>query len=254
MTAKSAKSKAAAGKTAPTKTKPLPGKARKAAKAKSPRGDKPAAPVRAEKVEKKETAKKSLPAKRAPKSSAAVRKPQGKTAAPSRALHPKKLDEFREQLLLRHRELMQAYTSAKGDSRSRQDDGTEDYIDYAVSSYDREFLLSLTEMEQRELMLVEDALRRLERGEFGNCMQCGKQIPAKRLEVQPWARYCVSCQELEDRGLLERSELDADEDETEKPVLTEDEEPALGQEVEFHGELEVDEDASEENDEENLGL
>ena len=43
--------------------------------------------------------------------------------------------------------------------RERQADGTEDYIDYAVSSYDRDFTLSLTELERRQMLLVEDALR-----------------------------------------------------------------------------------------------
>ena len=35
-----------------------------------------------------------------------------------------------------------------------------------------------------------------------SCANCGKAIHAKRLEVAPWARYCVPCQELEEQGLL----------------------------------------------------
>jgi DnaK suppressor protein len=100
-------------------------------------------------------------------------------------------------------ELLQAYINAKGDSRSRESDGTEDYIDYAVSSYDREFLLSLTELEQHRLTLVDEALKRIERGGFGRCTQCERPIPTKRLEVQPWARYCLRCQELADSGLAD---------------------------------------------------
>ena len=37
----------------------------------------------------------------------------------------------------------------------------------------------------------------------GNCLQCGQEIPEKRLEVEPWARHCIRCQEYEEQGLLE---------------------------------------------------
>ena len=70
-----------------------------------------------------------------------------------------------------------------------------------MSSYDREFLLSLTELEKSQLSLVEEALKRIDQGKFGQCLQCGKPIPGKRLEVQPWASYCIRCQELVDQGL-----------------------------------------------------
>ncbi len=130
---------------------------------------------------------------------------------------PLDLRRFRRRLRERQSELLQAYISTKVDSRSREIDGTEDYIDYAVSSYDREFLLSLTELEQNQLALVEAALKRLDAKEFGFCTQCERAIPAKRLEVQPWARYCLRCQELADQGLAGDDDFPSDEDE-EEPV------------------------------------
>jgi DnaK suppressor protein len=127
---------------------------------------------------------------------------RGRASGPGETLQ---LDRFRQLLREKQKELFQSYASAKGDSRSREADGTEDYIDYAVSSYDREFLLSLTEMEKNQLRLVEEALQRIDRGEYGRCSQCDRPIPPKRLEVQPWARYCVQCQELEEQGLMRES-------------------------------------------------
>ena len=48
---------------------------------------------------------------------------------------------------------------------------------------------------------IRSALDRISDGTFGVCEDCGERIPAKRLEVLPWARYCVSCQEsLENRA------------------------------------------------------
>jgi DnaK suppressor protein len=52
------------------------------------------------------------------------------------------------------------------------------------------------EMVRREtirLQEVENALRRIERGEYGICTKCGEDISAPRLRVRPEARLCVGC-------------------------------------------------------------
>jgi DnaK suppressor protein len=150
-------------------------------------------------------------ARPAPKAPPPKAKAQRAPAAPAprRVARPprdaawrRRMARFREVLVGRHQALQEAYRTGKGSTRETTSDGTEDYIDYAVSSYDRDFMLSLTEMEQRQMVLIEEALRRLDRGEFGRCQQCGQDIPEKRLEVEPWARHCVRCQELEEQGLL----------------------------------------------------
>lgn len=40
---------------------------------------------------------------------------------------------------------------------------------------------------------VDEALLRHEKGGFGTCCQCGKEIPKERLEAVPHTRYCVTC-------------------------------------------------------------
>ena len=60
-------------------------------------------------------------------------------------------------------------------------------------------------MNGRKLNLIDAALERLDRGDFGECRECGEDIPRKRLNVIPWAAHCVACQERFER---ERS-LDA---------------------------------------------
>ena len=48
-----------------------------------------------------------------------------------------------------------------------------------------------------ELEWIEQALTRLcnEPEEFGECRGCGNEIPRRRLEVMPWALFCVACEE-----------------------------------------------------------
>ena len=44
------------------------------------------------------------------------------------------------------------------------------------------------------------------------CTQCERPIPTKRLEVQPWAQYCLRCQELAEQGLIGDDASDEEED------------------------------------------
>lgn len=136
--------------------------------------------------------------------------------ARQRAAERRFLKESKSRLIARRAALVEAYHSAKGNTKASTAGGTEDYIDYAVSSYERDFSLSLTELERKQLLLVEEALGRIRRGEYGRCLNCGVAIPQRRLEVEAWARYCISCQELDDQGLLEDPvfETESEEDAT----------------------------------------
>jgi DnaK suppressor protein len=53
------------------------------------------------------------------------------------------------------------------------------------------------------LTLIDEALMRLDDEEYGPCQNCENLINPKRLAAIPWARYCLSCQELLEQGLLE---------------------------------------------------
>jgi DnaK suppressor protein len=66
----------------------------------------------------------------------------------------------------------------------------------------RNFLLSEMSRLGRKLQLVEDALKRVEEGTYGQCSECGRSIESRRISAVPWAHLCVKCQEqAEMRGL-----------------------------------------------------
>jgi len=201
-TKKKAAKKSAPKKTAVTRTKA-------AAKKTTPK------PVPAKKAKKQVVKKVTVEKKTAKKAPArqAMSPEAQKAARSARAAKSRKTKRFRKMLIERYDDLLRAYNSSKGNTRTAASDGTEDYIDYAVSSYDRDFSLSLTEMERGQIRLVEEALKRIDRRQFGPCLQCGQEIPEKRLEVEPWARHCIRCQELEEQGLLEASDFDRDDEE-----------------------------------------
>jgi len=52
-----------------------------------------------------------------------------------------------------------------------------------------------------ELAQVELALKRLDAGTYGNCLDCNEPIPLERLRVQPSAQRCAVCQLGHERAL-----------------------------------------------------
>jgi DnaK suppressor protein len=117
-------------------------------------------------------------------------------------LSKKRCKEFEELMLAKRRELIEEYNKKRNVGREKAEDGTEDYVDYAVHSYTKEFLLSLNDIERKVLRLIEEALARVESGTYGLCQECFKPISEKRLEAVPWARHCLECQELEEESLI----------------------------------------------------
>ena len=69
-----------------------------------------------------------------------------------------------------------------------------DTIDEAVDDEHHDVCSQLATAETRELNEVENALRRLKLGTFGECESCNEAIPLARLQVLPYATRCVKCQ------------------------------------------------------------
>src|SRR3970040_2386652 len=117
------------------------------------------------------------------------------------AITKKQSDGYRKLLLARKHELAEAYNKNKTYGRLTEDEGTQDLADKASNAYTKEFLYSLSNTDREVLQQVDEALHRLNRGTFGICIECGKELNRKRLEAVPWARHCLPCQEKTEKGL-----------------------------------------------------
>ncbi len=53
---------------------------------------------------------------------------------------------------------------------------------------------AIIEVAQQQLRQVREALRRLDAGEYGRCVDCGVELPADRLDAKPEAARCMTCQ------------------------------------------------------------
>jgi DnaK suppressor protein len=110
-----------------------------------------------------------------------------------------------EQMLLQKREQVMAGLGIKFDTIAKMGRVAEE--DQAQMSHDEFVSLHLNSLDYVQLRLIEEALDRIHSGDYGTCLACEEQIPAKRLNALPWARYCVSCQEevgvLQERNVFE---------------------------------------------------
>jgi DnaK suppressor protein len=110
------------------------------------------------------------------------------------------LDEIKDRLIAERENLL---NKLKENDLSIDDSETPDPVDLAVRNYSKNVMLAVSENESRQLILINEALERIEDEEYGSCQNCEKEINPKRLDAIPWARYCLNCQELVEQGLLE---------------------------------------------------
>ena len=118
----------------------------------------------------------------------------------------KKLKYYEQKLLERRAALTGIVERTETYGREADTDLTQDPADKASNAYTKELLFSQSTNDRFILTLIEEALQRIEDAEYGNCVNCGKEVQPKRLEAVPWARHCITCQDLQERGLLDDNE------------------------------------------------
>jgi RNA polymerase-binding protein DksA len=108
----------------------------------------------------------------------------------------RELEEFRDALLAKRRELLgdvrsmetEALRSAQGSNLSNL---PMHMADMGTDNYEQEFTLGLVEKDRQMLREINRALAKLIDGTYGICEGTGKPISKVRLEAQPWARYSI---------------------------------------------------------------
>ncbi|MBP8533064.1 TraR/DksA C4-type zinc finger protein [Streptomyces sp. MK37H] len=61
------------------------------------------------------------------------------------------------------------------------------------TAFERAHTAALLAQARHHLTALDEALERLDRGDYGRCDVCGEPIPAERLEARPTATTCVRC-------------------------------------------------------------
>src|SRR5437763_16243231 len=105
-----------------------------------------------------------------------------------------RLEHFRKLLLEQlgpHNENVRDDQAAALDS---VDDSVKDSVDMSLQDVNQELALRLGERESQAVAEIDEALRRIDEGTYGQCERCGKPIDERRLEAMPTARFDAQCQ------------------------------------------------------------
>ena len=114
----------------------------------------------------------------------------------------KRLDYYKKKLLVRRDELLRTIARTEEEGRTADEDPTVDLGDKAANSYTKEFLFGMTNTDRSMLAQIDEALKRIQKNEYGQCANCQEEMLPKRLEAVPWAKHCIACQEKKEQGLL----------------------------------------------------
>ena len=200
-----AKKPAPPPKKAPAK-KPVPAKkapAKKPVPAPKPAKKTPAKkPVPAPKPVKKAPAKKPVPAPK-PVKKAPVKKPVPAPKPGKPHLTKAELAELRAVMLEERAKFAVRTDSLKSQSLTRPDEENPEEAGTDQITIVTE--LRKADTGSARMNQIDEALRAIERGDYGLCQNCGAQIPIARLRAMPDAKYCVPCQEELERDDAGRS-------------------------------------------------
>lgn len=108
---------------------------------------------------------------------------------------PKKIspDGVYRRILLEKRNSVLTGLGAKAQALAHGDRISDE--DQAQHSLQEAVSLRLNGFEYMQLRQIQEALDRLQLGEYGICLSCDCEIAPKRLKALPWAKYCVACQD-----------------------------------------------------------
>ena len=105
--------------------------------------------------------------------------------------------EYHKALLDKRRELLERVTAIARDSQTPGDPDSEEQ---ALELENEEVLSALDDEARQTLQLIDQALGRIEREEYGICLSCGNPIAPERLKAVPYAALCINCAGSQESG------------------------------------------------------
>jgi len=117
------------------------------------------------------------------------------------------LEKYEKLLLKKREEINQNLQTRKDLSGATSKDASGDLSSYSyhmadqgTDAMEREKAFMISSKSGRLLYHIDEALRRIRKGTYGNCQSCGKQIQKARLEAVPHARLCIECKSKEEES------------------------------------------------------
>ena len=113
-------------------------------------------------------------------------------------MNKKEMAQFKKLLTQKRTEILNKVNAQKErDADSEVIVGDE--IDTASQNSEKEMYFELAANDKITLNDINDALAKIEKGTYGKCECCGREIPMERIKAISWVRYCIQCQEEAER-------------------------------------------------------
>jgi DnaK suppressor protein len=106
-----------------------------------------------------------------------------------------KISVYRKILEQKANEVRRSMSAQKAEQLVSRLDVPSDEGDLSQQHHEEWIFLNRNTIDMRHLREINDAIRRIETGHYGVCLECEEPISPKRLDAVPWAKYCVVCQE-----------------------------------------------------------
>jgi RNA polymerase-binding transcription factor len=119
----------------------------------------------------------------------------GRQEPEDRIMNAKNIGNSRQRLSTEYQNLVQAINRNRLATKELAVENTEDEYDLATISQNRELLYDLHESDFQRLRYIQEALKTIDSGQYGECVHCGEDIKEKRLMAVPWTTLCIRCQE-----------------------------------------------------------
>jgi DnaK suppressor protein len=103
--------------------------------------------------------------------------------------------ELRHMLSERRRAITEAVRSHIRDGRSGRSLEVGDGIEQSDADIQEDLEFALLQMRAETLTRIDEALARIDGGQYGSCRECGLEISERRLHALPFAVRCQACQE-----------------------------------------------------------
>ncbi len=117
------------------------------------------------------------------------------------------LDYFKNLLNGNLEELLAEAGKTVSGMSGTKDDNFPDPADRASLETDRNFLLRVKDRERKLILKLQEAIARINDGEYGVCEICGEDISEKRLKVRPVTTCCIECKTEEEEHEKKQNSL-----------------------------------------------
>ena len=115
------------------------------------------------------------------------------------------INSLKEELISKSERIKANIGKARNEIELMRNQSPTDEGDYAVLINDSSIEDTLIGKQLEELKEIELALDKISKGNYGICEMCEEPIGIERLRVKPFAKFCISCREINEKEIAENN-------------------------------------------------